>query len=186
MGPRAMRRGLIVVAALAVGAARAGEGARLEVEARAGAASAVEVERWVTVPLEEALAGRARGLREVEGTGVGLREGVPVRVRDLARVSLATAPRECMAAREGALDVVLGEVLTRGGATPAFERARELLPPGMTVRSFGARPGGTLLRVNVTPPGALPLDEGWRLGARLAETLGALPVADGVVVRAGR
>ena len=96
-------------------------------------------------------------LRDIEEVVVLEQKGIPVRVRDVAKVSIGAAPRLGKVGRDGDDDVVQGTILMKyGGETKAtlagiYERLdlikkRHLLPPGMEIVPYYDR--GDL--VNVT------------------------------------
>ena len=91
--------------------------------------------------------GLIRSPRDVEDVVVAAAKGVPVRVRDLATVTVGHAPRLGVVGRDGDDDVVQGTILMRyGGETRAtlegiYRRAEEirrnhLLPPGMELQPY--------------------------------------------------
>ncbi len=83
---------------------------------------------------------------DIERTVVKAQEGVPILVRDIAKVVEGYAPRRGSVARGPALDSIEGTVLLRRGEDPKTvlngvheaveEINREILPPGMKVVSF--------------------------------------------------
>ena len=86
-------------------------------------------------------------LKDIEDVVIVAQKGVPVRVRDVARVSIGNAPRLGKVARDGDEDVVQGTILMKYGAETAatlegikarlaYIRANHLLPPGMEVVPF--------------------------------------------------
>ena len=96
-------------------------------------------------------------LKDIEDVVVVEQKGIPVRVRDVARVSIGGAPRLGKVGRDADEDVVQGTILMKyGGETKAtlqgiYERLdlikkRHLLPPGMEIVPYYDR--GDL--VNVT------------------------------------
>ena len=96
-------------------------------------------------------------LRDIEEVVILEQKGIPVRVRDVAKVSIGAAPRLGKVGRDGDDDVVQGTILMKyGGETKAtlegiYERLdlikkRHLLPPGMEIVPYYDR--GDL--VNVT------------------------------------
>jgi len=91
--------------------------------------------------------GLISSLRDIEDVVVLEQKGVPVRVRDVAKVSVGNAPRLGEVGRDGDDDVVQGTILMKyGGETAAtlrgiyeridFIRKNRLLPPGMTIDPF--------------------------------------------------
>ncbi|GAC1540790.1 MAG: efflux RND transporter permease subunit [Myxococcales bacterium] len=83
-------------------------------------------------------------LKDIEDVVVLEQKGVPVRVRDVARVSLGSAPRLGKVGRDAEDDVVQGTILMKYGAETAttleaikarlaYIRANHLLPPGMEI-----------------------------------------------------
>ena len=85
--------------------------------------------------------------KDIEEVVVVAPRGVPVRVRDVAEVSIGAAPRLGVVGRDGEDDVVQGTVLMRyGGETRAtlrgiYERVEairknHLLPPGMDIEPY--------------------------------------------------
>ncbi len=93
---------------------------------------------------------------------VGVREGVPVRLRDVARIEVAAVARDGFAARRGDA-VVEGIVLGRDGPPPAeavarvLAEARARLPAGVALEAFGlAGPSAPLALRVVLPPGTSP------------------------------
>ncbi|HTP25982.1 MAG TPA: efflux RND transporter permease subunit, partial [Anaeromyxobacteraceae bacterium] len=86
-------------------------------------------------------------LEDIENTVILEQRGVPVRVRDVAKVSIGNAPRLGMVGRDGDDDVVQGTILMKYGAETAstlkgiydrvdYIRENHLLPPGMEIESF--------------------------------------------------
>jgi cobalt-zinc-cadmium resistance protein CzcA len=88
--------------------------------------------------------GLIKGTQDIENVVVAERDGTPVRVRDLAEVSIGHAPRLGQVGKDDDDDVVQGIVLMRYGAetAPTLEgihqkmneiRGHKLLPPGMEI-----------------------------------------------------
>ena len=88
--------------------------------------------------------GLIRDVHDVENIVAYSANGVPIRVRDLATVSLGPAPRLGIVGHDDNPDVVQGVVLMRyGGETPStlagihkrieYIRANHILPPGMDI-----------------------------------------------------
>ncbi len=86
-------------------------------------------------------------LEDIEQIVILEQKGVPVRVKDVARVSIGNAPRLGMVGRDGEDDVVQGTILMKyGGETAStlqgiYERLdsireNHLLPPGMELDPF--------------------------------------------------
>ncbi len=101
--------------------------------------------------------GLISSLKDIEDVVVLEQKGIPVHVRDVAKVSVGGAPRLGKVGRDGDEDVVQGTILMKyGGETKAtlqgiYERLalikqRHLLPPGMEIIPYYDR--GDL--VNVT------------------------------------
>ena len=95
-------------------------------------------------------------LRDIEDVVILEQKGIPVRVRDVARVSIGAAPRLGIVGRDGDDDVVQGTILMKyGGETAAtlegiwrridYIRKNHLLPPGMEIEPFYDR--GTLTKI---------------------------------------
>ncbi len=96
-------------------------------------------------------------LKDIEDVVVLEQKGIPVRVRDVAKVSIGAAPRLGKVGRDGDDDVVQGTILMKyGGETKStlegvyrrldYIRKNHLLPPGMEIVPYYDR--GDL--VNVT------------------------------------
>ena len=88
--------------------------------------------------------GLIRDVHDVENIVAYSANGVPIRIRDLATVSLGPAPRLGIVGHDENPDVVQGVVLMRyGGETPStlagihrridYIRANHILPPGMDI-----------------------------------------------------
>jgi heavy metal efflux system protein len=86
-------------------------------------------------------------LKDIEDVVIAEQRGIPVRVRDVAKVSIGHAPRLGMVGKDDEPDVVQGTVLMKYGAeTDAtlkaiyrrleYIRANHLLPPGMEIAPF--------------------------------------------------
>jgi len=86
-------------------------------------------------------------LKDIEDVVVLEQKGVPVRVRDVARVSIGNAPRLGMVGRDKDDDVVQGTILMKYGGETASTLAgiyqridyiekNHLLPPGMRIEPF--------------------------------------------------
>ena len=86
-------------------------------------------------------------LKDIEDVVVLEQKGVPVRVRDVAKVSIGNAPRLGEVGRDDDDDVVQGTILMKyGGETAAtlegiykrldYIRKNHLLPPGMEIEPF--------------------------------------------------
>lgn len=99
---------------------------------------------------------RGRGLleapRDISAAVVGLRDGAPVRVGDLATVGLGPAPRRGVLDKGGA-DAVGGVVAARHGANPlevinGVKAAVAEISAGLPARTL---PDGTVSRVTVVP-----------------------------------
>lgn len=99
--------------------------------------------------------GLIRDLKDIEDIALNAKGGVPVRVKDVAKVDLGHAPRLGQVGKDDETDVVQGTVLMRyGGSTlKTLEgiharideiRRNHLLPPGMTIEPFYDR--GDLVR----------------------------------------
>ena len=91
--------------------------------------------------------GLIRSLRDIEEVVVLEQKGVPVRVRDLARVVEGRAPRLGIVGKDADADVVQGTVLMRYGEETEktlqgiyqrldYIRRNHLLPPGMEIRPY--------------------------------------------------
>ncbi len=87
--------------------------------------------------------GRIEDLSQIEDVAVGSRGGVPIRVRDVARVTLGNEPRTGSASENG-VEVVLGTVLMRIGANSRtvsaavdakMEEIRRALPPDVRAKT---------------------------------------------------
>ncbi len=100
--------------------------------------------------------GLFRSVKDIEDVVVVAQKGVPVRVRDVAAVTIGHAPRLGIVGRDGEDDVVQGTVLMRYGAEThatlegIYERVslirdNHLLPPGMDVEAYYDR--ATLIQV---------------------------------------
>ena len=86
------------------------------------------------------------GLSDIEQVRVSVHDGVPVTVKDLARVTVGYAPRQGAVSRDAAEDVVEGIVLMRRGENPSAvlarlrERVSDLnahdLPAGVRIDPF--------------------------------------------------
>jgi cobalt-zinc-cadmium resistance protein CzcA len=88
--------------------------------------------------------GLIRNVHDIEAIVVAARGGVPIRVRDVATVTIGHAPRLGIVGHDDAEDIVQGTVLMRyGGETPktlegiharvAYIKQNHLLPPGMEI-----------------------------------------------------
>lgn len=88
--------------------------------------------------------GLIHDLKDIEEIALGGKNGVPIRVRDVAAVSLGHAPRLGQVARDGDPDIVQGTVLMRNGGSTLrtlegiherveYIRKNHLLPPGMDI-----------------------------------------------------
>ena len=91
--------------------------------------------------------GLIQGVHDVENIVAYSTNGVPIRVREVANVSLGAAPRLGIVGHDEEPDVVQGVVLMRyGGETPStlegihkridYIRANHILPPGMDIRPY--------------------------------------------------
>ena len=91
--------------------------------------------------------GLMNSLKDIEDVVILEQKGVPVRVRDVAQVSIGNAPRLGIVGRDGDDDVVQGTILMKyGGETAStlegiykridYIRTNHLLPPGMEIRPF--------------------------------------------------
>jgi cobalt-zinc-cadmium resistance protein CzcA len=100
--------------------------------------------------------GLLKGTNDIGNVVIQEQRGVPVRVRDVADVSISASPRLGIVGRDGEEDVVQGTVLMRygGQALPTLEgvykrieeiEKNHLLPPGMTIEPYYDR--GALVKV---------------------------------------
>jgi len=100
--------------------------------------------------------GLINSLRDIDNVVILEQKGVPVRVRDVATVTIGNAPRLGIVGRDGDDDVVQGTILMKyGGETAAtlqgiherldYIRKYHLLPPGMEIEPFYDR--GQLVKV---------------------------------------
>jgi cobalt-zinc-cadmium resistance protein CzcA len=100
--------------------------------------------------------GLLRGVHDIENIVVAEQGGIPIRLRDVAEVTIGGAPRLGMVGKDDEPDVVQGIVLMRyGGETPhALEgvharleaiRNSHILPPGMDIEPYYDR--GALVSV---------------------------------------
>jgi cobalt-zinc-cadmium resistance protein CzcA len=89
--------------------------------------------------------GFLRGIPDLERVPLGLKGGIPFRVRDVARVVEGPAARHGAASADGRGEAVVGVVLMQKGANSrevvkrVSEKIREIepgLPEGMTLRTF--------------------------------------------------
>jgi heavy metal efflux system protein len=91
--------------------------------------------------------GLIRSIPQIESTMVSANHGVPVRIRDIAAVTVGHLPRLGIAGEDNDGDIVLGVVLMRRGekALPAVRRieaevasinAANLLPPGVHLQKM--------------------------------------------------
>jgi len=90
--------------------------------------------------------GTFRTVDEINDVRVGYHAGVPVRVRDVAKVSVGYAPRQGVVTRGDDEDAVEGIVLMRRGENPSVVLAalrdritqldRRALPGGVTIKPF--------------------------------------------------
>jgi cobalt-zinc-cadmium resistance protein CzcA len=98
--------------------------------------------------------GLINGLRDIANITIGAPKGTPIRLRDVAQISVGSVPRLGIVGKDNEPDIVEGTVLMRyGGETlPTLQGIRErieyirknhLLPPGMDVEPFYDR--GTLV-----------------------------------------
>lgn len=96
--------------------------------------------------------GLIRSVHDIEAIVIVARGGVPIRVRDVATVTLGHAPRLGIVGHDDAPDIVQGTVLMRyGGSTKktlegirarvADIEAKHLLPPGMKIVPYYDRGG---------------------------------------------
>ncbi|MFT3764137.1 MAG: efflux RND transporter permease subunit [Minicystis sp.] len=111
-------------------------------------------------PPEPARRARATTLRDLDQVLVGVSDRIPVRVADVATVTLGYAPFECAAQRGGdaGFNVVEGITRVRRGARAdeaiaglrdAIEaiRAEHLLPPGIAIEPFDFTEGANARRL---------------------------------------
>lgn len=100
--------------------------------------------------------GLLRNVHDIEKVVVAERNGTPIRVIDIARVSIGAAPRLGMVGQNDNPDVVQGTILMRyGGETPAtlkgiyeridYIRKNHILPPGMDIKPYYDR--GELVKI---------------------------------------
>ena len=100
--------------------------------------------------------GLLKGTHDIGNVVIQEQKGTPIRVRDVAEVSLGASPRLGIVGRDGESDVVQGTVLMRygGQALPTLEgvykrideiRKNHLLPPGMEIEPYYDR--GALVKV---------------------------------------
>ncbi len=86
-------------------------------------------------------------LKDIEDVVVAEQKGIPVRVGDVAKVSIGNAPRLGMVGKDDEPDVVQGTVLMKYGAETdatlkaieerlGYIRKNHLLPPGMEIAPF--------------------------------------------------
>ncbi|MGO9287618.1 MAG: efflux RND transporter permease subunit, partial [Polyangia bacterium] len=91
--------------------------------------------------------GLIRSVRDIEQIAVAAQKGVPVRVRDVAAVSVGAAPRLGVVGRDGEPDIVEGIVLMRYGGDSLstvkgihdrvdYIRQNRVLPPGMDIETL--------------------------------------------------
>src|SRR5690606_28709745 len=90
--------------------------------------------------------GLLRGPEDIADVVVAAREGVPIKVSDVAKVAIGTVPRQGVAGQNEADDIVYGMVLMRKGenATEVLKAVKErieeinatLLPPGVSIEPF--------------------------------------------------
>ncbi|MGO8971355.1 MAG: efflux RND transporter permease subunit [Myxococcaceae bacterium] len=91
--------------------------------------------------------GLISSLKDIDNVVILEQKGVPVRVRDVAKVSIGSAPRLGIVGRDGDDDVVQGTILMKyGGETAStlkgihqrvdYIRKNHLLPPGMEIEPF--------------------------------------------------
>ena len=91
--------------------------------------------------------GLIRSVRDIEQVTVAAQKGVPVRVRDVAAVSVGAAPRLGIVGRDGEPDIVEGIVLMRYGGDSLstvkgihdrvdYIRQNRVLPPGMDIETL--------------------------------------------------
>ncbi|HXN82879.1 MAG TPA: CusA/CzcA family heavy metal efflux RND transporter [Myxococcales bacterium] len=91
--------------------------------------------------------GLISSLKDIEDVVVLEQKGIPVRVRDVAKVSVGNAPRLGRVGRDSDDDVVQGTILMKYGAETAatlkgikqrieYIRRNRLLPPGMDIQPF--------------------------------------------------
>ncbi|MGB8294537.1 MAG: CusA/CzcA family heavy metal efflux RND transporter [Polyangia bacterium] len=91
--------------------------------------------------------GLIRSVRDIEQIAVAAQKGVPVRVRDVAAVSVGAAPRLGIVGRDGEPDIVEGIVLMRYGGDSLstvkgihdrvdYIRQNRVLPPGMDIETL--------------------------------------------------
>lgn len=90
--------------------------------------------------------GLLRGPADIEEVVVDARNGVPIRVGDVARVRIGTVPRQGVAGQDGTDDIVYGLVLMRKGENASEvlkavkarigEINESMLPPGVRLEPF--------------------------------------------------
>jgi len=91
--------------------------------------------------------GLIRSVRDIEQITIAAQKGVPVRVRDVAAVSVGAAPRLGIVGRDGEPDIVEGIVLMRYGGDSLstvkgihdrvdYIRQNRVLPPGMDIETL--------------------------------------------------
>jgi heavy metal efflux system protein len=91
--------------------------------------------------------GLIRSVHDIEQITIAAQKGVPFRVRDVAAVHAAAAPRLGIVGRDGEPDIVEGIVLMRyGGDSPStvkgihdrvdYIRQNRILPPGMDIETL--------------------------------------------------
>jgi len=96
--------------------------------------------------------GLLKGIKDLEDTVVAVRDNVPVRIKDVAHVSLGPAPRRGALDKEGA-EVVGGVVVVRYGENPltVIKRVKEKIneiAPGLPKKLL---PDGTISQVRIVP-----------------------------------
>jgi Cu/Ag efflux pump CusA len=125
-----------------------------------------------------------RDLHDLENAVLATRDGVPVRLRDVAHLEMASRPTGCVAMRDDAPSPVSIAVALADdrpevrAAVRARLAAPDLLAPGMALRPFGDATELWRARV-VLPP--VPIEEAARTAAGLRATLGAVPEVSSVL-----
>lgn len=89
--------------------------------------------------------GLLHGPEDIGNVVIEARNGVPILVRDVARVSISSVPRQGVAGQDDSDDIVYGLVLMRKGenASEVLKAVKEkvtelsrILPPGVTIEPF--------------------------------------------------
>jgi Cu/Ag efflux pump CusA len=128
-------------------------------------------------------------LHDLEEVVVMVRDGVPVRLRDVAMVQIAPLPAACLAGVDGVPTVEALVALREDrpevrAAVEAKLAAQDLLPPGMRVRPLGDDAQRRVLQVQLAAPASV--EAAWTAGGRLAQAAARVPEVSSVLLELRR